>query len=289
MKRGNPGGRNVKVRDKAKALIFQVLSGSHEGVAGALEVGRLEVTVAGWSVGPLTALRMRLEDVTQDDVKMAYTQRGRYKLTKPKQRQSVHLAWKAIKAAQADLVVGKKLKRQKHPDVYDAMHSSSSTLWSTAASLRAEIFARHPGLLTLGSGLEVRESVDLGCPGLFATVDIAKDQLITFYDGPAIAIDDAGIEKYCDRRGWFISTGRSSKNSAVFVGFTSTDPLSKTSGLMSLTNSDRADPNCQRYNLQSPFCVDGVFIPETIFLMAKCDISATPEHPVELTWDYCVR
>lgn len=287
--RNNPCGKKVSLRAKAKALVFQVLSQSHRGVAGVLEVGRSEVIVAGWSVGSLDALGMQIDDVTRRDVAMVYTQ-GRYKMT-PKQRQSVHVAWKMIEAAQTALAAGKKIKRKDHPTVYDAIHSRTShaSASAIAANLRKEIFASNPDLLALGSGLEVRHSVDLGCQGLFATVDIRKDQLITFYDGPAIVVDDGGIEEHSNRKGWFLATGKSSKNSAVFVGFRSDDSLEKTSGLMSLTNSDRNSPNCQRHNVRSAFCVGGIFIPETIFLKAKHDIHATPEHPIELCWDYCVR
>lgn len=293
---GWPGGRKVSVREKAKALVFQVLAGIDVEVASDIVVGRGKVfCVADWSSGALRAMGVDLADVSRKDVEYAYTRgkKDNLKNKLKKKSQAVQMAWSAIRNAKSSCQ-GKKsrLKWKDHPMVYEAVHARMPTKISPI-EIRMRLVETHQ-LLQLGKGLEVRDSADLGCPGLFLTTSVESGRFLTFYDGPAILCSPREHAEHDDeRRGWFIATGLSSANSAVFAGFKSSDLEITTKapyvGLMSLTNSSKDSPNCERVNIWSPICVGERFLSETIMLMSKKAICASPDSPVELVWDYCVR
>lgn len=281
------------MREKARALVFQVLSGHGVEVASKLMLGRDKVfVVADWSSGPLKAMGVDLADVKREHVKEAYS-RGRRDTLDGAKNQTVQMAWSAIRDAKSSCQ-GKKsrLKWSEHPMVHEAIHATVPTRCASPREIRERLIETH-NLLQLGKGLEVRDSPDLGCPGLFLTTRVDGGVFLTFYDGPAILCDLREHAKHEGREGWFIAAGLSSANSAVFVGFKSSDAEitenAPHAGLMSLTNSSRDAANCQRVNIWSPISVDGRFLSETIMLMTRRAIRASPDAPVELVWDYCVR
>jgi hypothetical protein len=288
---GNPGGKKVSPEKKAKSLVFQALSNVPVGELVLLD--RMTTTmISPWSVGRLEGQALKLGAVTKKHIVSIATHGGKIKLNES-QRKAVRIAWNTIREAQAS---GRRIKLAEHTTVVNAQRAREAPTFPEGDELRELLVQKH-GFLRLGFELQVKPSTiallpdgqTSACNGLFTEVDIPKGELVTYYDGIDLALGQDALERHQDRAGWFVCHGRTSKNSAVVVGFTSSDRLSGSpcAGVMSLTNSaSGAGANCERHDLQGqPFRLGGVFLDSLICLRAKRDIRAGEE----LAWTYCVR
>ena len=156
----------------------------------------------------------------------------------------------------------------------------------------------HYMFLTVGNGLEIRPStIESGGHGLFATEDITKGRMITWYDGHYAASKKEDIDS--SRWAWNHTTTKG-KGGIIIAGFTSEDLLSSRSnrvfdsecGVMSICNT-RQRPNCtcefQENDTKTFFTLPDISTPKLCWpvnqltiLKAKWDINAGSE----LTWAY---
>lgn len=277
---GNPKGKKVVTEQRKVSLVFQVLSDVKVGEC--ITLGRRdEVLVAGYSFKPMQGAGLGLRGVTRDDV-FAVASCGNKKRLKPKQRLAASKAWSTIQKAQS----ARRVTAADHPEVYKALHARQACEYPDGDDLRKLLLQKYK-FLTIGAGLEIRASEAHRCNGLFSTKPIAKSQLVTFYDGVAVALTQSQLQKHKERSGWFICVGRSSKTSPVIVGFTSSDAIPRNAGLMSLTNSAKPPhANCERFDVGNQTYRHGdAFLSSLICLRAVREIRAGEE----LTWNYNVR
>lgn len=288
MRAGNAVGKRVVREKKVRSLVFRVLSDVDVGEE--LVVGRQSVLVSPWSVGRLRGFGLQLSDVTRKDVERVATYDGKKPLDR-KQSQVVSDAWKKIRAAQWARSEGRRVAHKEHTVVVDALRARQ-VRFPCGDELRAQIVQTHK-FLRLHHELEIRPSTiclredgTSACNGLFILKEAQANQLLTFYDGVALALTEEDLRAHEARRGWFVATGKSSSNSPVLVGFTSKDTIPRDGGVMSLTNSSEGrHANCKRDEVRQLFNIDGTFMQHLIVLRAKRTISAGEE----LTWDYNVR
>lgn len=271
-------GKSPNAEESARALVFRLLG--NVAVGEAIEVGRSDTTlVAPWSHEPMQGQGMRLGKVQKAHIVAIATHvRG----SKAKKRLVVNKAWQMIQKAQS----ARRVTAADHPEVYKALHARQACEYPDGDDLRKLLLQKYK-FLTIGAGLEIRASEAHQCNGLFSTKPIGKSQLITFYDGVAVALTQSQLQKHKERSGWFICVGRSSKTSPVIVGFTSSDAIPRNAGVMSLTNSAKPPhANCKRDDLANQTYRHGdAFLSSLICLRAVRDIRAGEE----LTWNYNVR
>lgn len=284
-KNRGPRAKRVAARAKANSLVYEVLSKVNVGerILVGSRRDKSSTLVADWSLSPMQGQGMRLADVTYDHVKNRATSGGKKPLGKDKQRQlAVGLAWKSIRLAQESSVV----TMDEHPEVYKALRARQACDYPDGDDLRNILVLKH-GFLAVGAGLAIRASEAYNCKGLFATKSIQKNQLVTYYDGVAVALTQTQLQQHSARSGWFICVGRSSKTSPVIVGFTSSDAIPRNAGVMSLTNSAKPPhANCERFDVGNQTYRHGdAFLSSLICLRAVRDIRVGEE----LTWNYNVR